>query len=145
MGRPGGALERAGRGLGLGESGRGRRLLVQLEGHVLATKAALESVTRYLARDLGPEGVRVNLVAAGPIETLAASGIEGFDGLARTWEQAAPLGWDTTDPEPVADAACMLLSDWSRCVSGHVLHADGGAHAVKGMEAAAVAAVPVPA
>jgi len=107
-------------------------------------KAALESVTRYLARDLGPQGIRVNLVASGPIETLAASGIDGFDGLARSWEQAAPLGWDTTDPEPVADAACMLLSDWSRCVSGHVLHADGGAHAVKGMEAAAVSAVALP-
>lgn len=108
-------------------------------------KAGLEAVTRYLARDLGPDGIRVNLVASGPIETLAASGIDGFDTLARTWEQAAPLGWDTRDPEPVADAACFLLSDFGRAVSGHVLHADGGAHAVRGVGAAAPAQVAVPA
>ncbi|WP_372789898.1 enoyl-ACP reductase FabI [Paraconexibacter sp.] len=108
-------------------------------------KAGLEAVTRYLARDLGPERIRVNLVASGPIETLAASGIDGFDQLANTWEQAAPLGWDTTDPEPVADAACFLLSDNARVVSGHVLHADGGAHAVRGVGAAVPAEVAVPA
>ncbi|MTD44255.1 enoyl-ACP reductase FabI [Conexibacter sp. W3-3-2] len=108
-------------------------------------KAGLEAVTRYLARDLGEERIRVNLVASGPIETLAASGIDGFDRLATTWEQAAPLGWDVTDPEPVADASLFLLSPLSRVVSGHVLHADGGAHAVRGASAAVPAEVALPA
>ncbi len=94
-------------------------------------KAGLESVTRYLARDLGPDNIRVNLVAAGPLETLAAGGIDGFDKLARTWETAAPLGWDTRDPEPVADATLFLLSPAARAISGHILQVDGGAHAVR--------------
>src|SRR4051795_5407655 len=68
------------------------------------SKAALESISRYLARDLGPRGVRSNLVAAGPLQTVAASNIEGFDGLAQIWERQAPLGWDMGDPAPVADA-----------------------------------------
>ena len=93
-------------------------------------KAALESVSRYLARDLGPERVRVNLVSAGPVETPAAGGIPGFEQLAGLWEQQAPLGWDTSDPTPVADAVCFLLSDWSRGVSGEILHVDGGFHAM---------------
>jgi enoyl ACP reductase len=94
------------------------------------SKAALESVSRYLARDLGPRGVRVNLISSGPIETAAAGGIPGFDGLASTWPRQAPLGWRTDDPYPVADAACFLLSDASRAVSGEILHVDGGFHAV---------------
>ena len=77
-------------------------------------KAALESVSRYLARDLGRDGVRVNLVSAGPVDTPAAGGIPGFDELAGAVGQQAPLGWDTGDPAPVADAVCFLLSDWSR-------------------------------
>ncbi|MBD0283638.1 MAG: SDR family oxidoreductase, partial [Thermoleophilaceae bacterium] len=93
-------------------------------------KAALESVSRYLARDLGPAGVRVNLVSAGPVETPAAGGIPGFDKLAGLWREQAPLGWDTSDPTPVADAVCFLLSDWSRGVSGEILHVDGGFHAM---------------
>jgi meromycolic acid enoyl-[acyl-carrier protein] reductase len=93
-------------------------------------KAALESTARYLARDLGPRGVRVNLVSAGPIETAAAGGIPGFAELAGTWERVAPLGWDPDDPTAVAHAVCFLLSDWSRAVSGEILHADGGFHAV---------------
>ena len=93
-------------------------------------KAALESVGRYLARDLGPRGVRVNLVSAGPIETAAASGIPGFSHLASEWRRRAPLGWDTTDPSPVADAACFLLSDLARGVSGEILHVDGGFHSI---------------
>jgi len=93
-------------------------------------KAALESVGRYLARDLGPRGVRVNLVAAGPIRTAAASGIDGFADLAAAWPQQAPLGWRVDDPGPVADAACFLLSDLARAISGEILHVDGGAHAV---------------
>ena len=93
-------------------------------------KAALESTARYLARDLGPRGVRVNLVSAGPIETAAAGGIPGFADLAGTWARVAPLGWDPEDPTAVARAVCFLLSDWSRAVSGEILHADGGFHAV---------------
>src|ERR687893_2289792 len=77
-------------------------------------KAALESVSRYVARDLGPAGVRVNLVSAGPIETAAAEGIPGFDKLAGLWREQAPLGWDSADPGPVADAVCFLLSDRAR-------------------------------
>ena len=93
-------------------------------------KAALESVSRYLARDLGPQGVRVNLVSAGPIETLAAGGIPGFDELADHWRRGAPLSWDTKDPGPVASAVCFLLSDHSRAITGEILHVDGGYHAM---------------
>jgi enoyl-[acyl-carrier protein] reductase I len=91
-------------------------------------KAALESTARYLARDLGPAGVRVNLVSAGPIETAAAGGIPGFDGLAAAWQSGAPLGWDAGDPTTVAQAVCFLLSDWARGISAEVLHVDGGFH-----------------
>ena len=94
------------------------------------SKAALEAVSRYLARDLGPSGVRVNLVSAGPLETPAASGIDGFQQLAESWERQAPLGWDTDDAAPVAEAVCFLLSDWSRGVTGEILHVDGGFHAM---------------
>jgi len=93
-------------------------------------KAALESVARYLARDLGPDGIRVNLIAAGPVATPAASGIPGFDELAEIWTESAPLGWDHRDAGAVADAAIFLLSDLSRAVSGEILHVDGGLHAV---------------
>ena len=93
-------------------------------------KAALESVSRYLARDLGPSGVRVNLVSAGPIETPAASGIPGFDGLASMWGEQAPLGWDTSDPVAVADTVLFLLSDLSRRITGEIVHVDGGFHAM---------------
>jgi enoyl-[acyl-carrier protein] reductase I len=94
------------------------------------SKAALESVSRYLARDLGCDGTRVNLVAAGPIATAAAGGIPGFSDLADAWERQAPLGWDTEDASAVADAVCFLLSSYSRAVSGEILHADGGFHAM---------------
>jgi enoyl-[acyl-carrier protein] reductase I len=93
-------------------------------------KAALESVNRYLARDLGPRGIRSNLVAAGPLGTLAATSIPGFQSLADLWQVQAPLGWDIADPGPVADAVCFLLSDLSRAISGEILHVDGGFHAV---------------
>jgi enoyl-[acyl-carrier protein] reductase I len=93
-------------------------------------KAALESVSRYLARDLGPQGVRVNLIAAGPLGTVAARGIPGFDGLASLWSRQAPLGWDVSDPGPVANAICWLLSDYSRGITGEIVHVDGGFHAV---------------
>jgi enoyl-[acyl-carrier protein] reductase I len=94
------------------------------------SKAALEAVSRYLARDLGPRGVRVNLVSAGPLGTLAARGIPGFDGLAAAWERQAPLGWDTEDTGPVAGAVLFLLSDLARAVTGEILHVDGGFHAM---------------
>jgi enoyl ACP reductase len=93
-------------------------------------KAALESVSRYLARDLGPKGIRVNLVAAGPIGTVAARGIPGFEQLANLWRAQAPLGWDISDPRPVADAVCFLLSDYAKAISGEILHVDGGFHAI---------------
>jgi enoyl ACP reductase len=93
-------------------------------------KAALESVARYLARDLGPEGVRVNLVSAGPLGTVAAQGIPGFEQLADLWRRQAPLGWDVSDPVPVARAICWLLSDYSQGISGEIVHVDGGFHAV---------------
>jgi enoyl ACP reductase len=94
------------------------------------SKAALESVARYLARDLGPKGVRVNLVSAGPISTPAASGIPGFADLAGMWSQGAPLGWDTRDATAVADTAIFLLSNMSRAISGEIVHVDGGFHAI---------------
>jgi enoyl-[acyl-carrier protein] reductase I len=93
-------------------------------------KAALESVSRYLARDLGPRGVRVNLVSAGPIETAAAGGIPGFDRLADEWGGRAPLGWDANDASSVAGTVCYLLSDLSRGVTGEIIHVDGGYHAM---------------
>jgi meromycolic acid enoyl-[acyl-carrier protein] reductase len=94
------------------------------------SKAALEAVSRYLARDLGPSRVRVNLVSAGPVETPAAGGIPGFDKLAGAWRSQAPLGWDSEDPTPVADAVCFLLSDWARGITGEIVHVDGGFHAM---------------
>jgi enoyl-[acyl-carrier protein] reductase I len=93
-------------------------------------KAGLESVSRYLARDLGDARVRVNLISAGPVETPAAQGIPGFEQLAGLWGKQAPLGWDTSDPAPVADAVLFLLSDLSRGVTGEILHVDGGFHAM---------------
>jgi enoyl-[acyl-carrier protein] reductase I len=93
-------------------------------------KAALESVSRYLARDLGPRGIRVNLVSAGPLGTVAARGIPGFEQLAALWQQQAPLGWDVEDPSPVASTICFLLSDYARAISGEIIHVDGGFHAV---------------
>jgi enoyl-[acyl-carrier protein] reductase I len=94
------------------------------------SKAALEAVSRYLARDVGPRGVRVNLVSAGPLETLAARGIPGFDNLADTWQRQAPLGWDTGDPAPVAATVLFLLSAASRAITGEIVHVDGGFHAI---------------
>lgn len=105
-------------------------------------KAGLEAVARYLARDLGPHGVRVNLISAGPISTPAASGIRGFEGLVEHWNEAAPLGWDRHDATPVADTAIFLLSDLARAISGEIIHVDGGAHAVAPVAAAARAAEP---
>ena len=93
-------------------------------------KAALEATARYLAWDLGPRGVRVNLVAAGPLGTLAARGIPGFEELAEIWSRQAPLGWDGEDATPVAGAILFLLSDLARAITGEILHVDGGFHAM---------------
>jgi enoyl-[acyl-carrier protein] reductase I len=93
-------------------------------------KAALESVSRYLARDLGAQGIRVNLVSAGPLGTVAARGIPGFDKLAELWRAQAPLGWDIEDPSPVAATICFLMSDYARAISGEIIHVDGGFHAL---------------
>jgi enoyl-[acyl-carrier protein] reductase I len=93
-------------------------------------KAAFESTARYLARDLGPKGVRVNLVAAGPIRTTAAKSIPGFDAFEDIWDQRAPLGWDVRNPEPAAKACVALLSDWFPATTAEMLHVDGGVHAM---------------
>ena len=93
-------------------------------------KAALESITRYLARDLGAHGIRVNTVSAGPLKTTAAKGIPGFEVLADAWKNRAPLGWNTEDPDPVARTVAFLLSDWSSGISGELIHVDGGFHAI---------------
>ena len=93
-------------------------------------KASLESTARYLARDLGKQGVRVNLVAAGPLQTLAAKAIPGFDELEAMWSDRAPLGWDQTDTEPAARAVVGLLSDFFPATTGEIVHVDGGYHAM---------------
>ncbi len=93
-------------------------------------KAALQAVTRYLARDLGGFGIRVNAVSAGPLGTVAAKSIPGFEVFQEVWNQRAPLHWDTTDPSPVARMVCVLLSDWAPMTSGEIVHVDGGFHAV---------------
>ncbi len=93
-------------------------------------KAALESTTRYLARDLGPRNVRVNLVCAGPVRTMAAKSIPGFDQFEDVWSKRAPLGWDLRDPTPVARACVALMSDWFPATTGEMVHVDGGFHAV---------------
>ncbi len=93
-------------------------------------KAALESTARYLARDLGPSRVRVNLVAAGPVKTIAARSIPGFSKFEDVWHDRAPLGWDVRDPSAVAKACIALLSDWFPMTTGELLHVDGGFHAM---------------
>jgi meromycolic acid enoyl-[acyl-carrier-protein] reductase len=96
------------------------------------SKAALESVARYLARDLGPRGVRVNLVASGPLRTVASSSLGEFKVLVKDWLLQAPLGWDVKEAGPVAGAAAFLLSDLSRGITGEIVHVDGGFHAMGG-------------
>ncbi|MDT9592417.1 enoyl-ACP reductase FabI [Nocardioides zeae] len=93
-------------------------------------KAGLESCSRYLARDLGPDGIRVNLVSAGPLKTLAAKAIPGFERLEQTWEDRAPLGWDNADQDPTARAVVALLSDFFPATTGEIVHVDGGFHAM---------------
>lgn len=93
-------------------------------------KAALEAVTRYLARDLGQYGVRANAVSAGPLGTVAAKSIPGFSVFEEVWNDRAPLRWNTADPDPVARMVCLLLSDWTPMTTGEIIHVDGGFHAV---------------
>ena len=92
------------------------------------SKAALEAVTRYLARDLGPHAIRVNTVSAGPLRTMAGKGIPGFQAMADGWDDRAPLGWDMSDAAPVADTIAFLLSDLARGITGEMVHVDGGYH-----------------
>lgn len=107
-------------------------------------KAGLESCCRYLAHALGPAGTRVNLVAAGPLRTIAASAIGSFGSFERTWQERAPLGWDVRDTEAVARTICALWSDWLPAVTGEVIHADGGAHAIGSAAAEPAGHVPAP-
>jgi len=93
-------------------------------------KSAFESVSRYLAKELGPDGIRVNLVAAGPVRTMAARSIPGFEAFEDVWSERAPLGWDIRNPEPVASACVALLSDLFPATTGEMVHVDGGYHAV---------------
>ena len=95
-------------------------------------KAAYESTARYVARELGPQGVRVNLVAAGPIKTMAAKSIPGFEEFEGMWAARSPIGWDLTDPEPAARACVALLSDWFPKTTAEIIHVDGGVHAIMG-------------
>jgi len=93
-------------------------------------KAGLEATARYLARDLGEFGIRVNTVSAGPIRTMAGKSIPGFDQIADTWLKRAPLGWSMTDATAVGQMVCFLLSDWATMTSGELIHVDGGYHAM---------------
>jgi enoyl ACP reductase len=93
-------------------------------------KAALESANRYVARELGPQGIRSNLVAAGPLRTIAAKSIPGFSKFEEIWDERAPLGWDLTDTLPVADTCVALFSDLMRSTTGEIIHVDGGFHAI---------------
>jgi meromycolic acid enoyl-[acyl-carrier-protein] reductase len=94
------------------------------------SKAGLEAVTRFLARDLGQHGIRVNSVSAGPIRTMAGKSIPGFDQIADRWLDRAPLGWSMTDATPVGQMVCLLLSDWAPMTTGEMIHVDGGYHAM---------------
>ena len=93
-------------------------------------KAGLEATTRYLARDLGEFGIRVNTVSAGPIRTMAGKSIPGFDQIADTWLKRAPLGWDMNDATSVGQMCAFLLSDWAGMTTGEMIHVDGGYHAM---------------
>jgi enoyl ACP reductase len=93
-------------------------------------KAGLESTSRYLARYLGPKGIRSNLVSAGPLRTMAAKSIPGFEKFEESWVERAPLGWQLSDTEPAARAVIALLSDWFPATTGEIIHVDGGYHAV---------------
>jgi meromycolic acid enoyl-[acyl-carrier-protein] reductase len=93
-------------------------------------KAAFESTSRYCARDLGPKGVRVNLVAAGPIRTTAANSVPGFATFEDSWDDKSPLGWDVNDAVPAAKACVALLSDWFPATTAEIVHVDGGFHAM---------------
>ena len=93
-------------------------------------KSAFESTSRYLAKELGPRGIRCNLVAAGPIKTMAAKSIPGFKKFEDIWDERAPLGWDVSDPIPVAKTVLALMSDWFPATTGAVIHVDGGFHAM---------------
>jgi enoyl ACP reductase len=106
-------------------------------------KAGLESANRYLAHNLGPRGIRVNLIASGPLKTIAANAIKSFGVFETVWRERAPLGWDEEDATPVGRAVCALWSDWLPAVTGEVIHVDGGVHAVGGTAPKAAGAAEV--
>lgn len=93
-------------------------------------KAGLQAVTRYLARDLGQYNIRVNAVSAGPLGTVAAKSIPGFEKFDEVWADRSPLKWDASNPDPVARMVCVLMSDWAPMTSGEIIHVDGGFHAI---------------
>jgi len=93
-------------------------------------KSALQSVSRYLAKEVGPRGIRSNLIAAGPIKTMAAKSIPGFALFEDSWAERAPLGWDVSNSEPVARSCVAMLSDWFPATTGEIIHVDGGYHAM---------------
>ncbi|GII21746.1 enoyl-ACP reductase FabI [Planosporangium mesophilum] len=93
-------------------------------------KAGLESANRYLAMHLGPKGIRANLVSAGPLRTMAAKSIPGFEQFEEAWTSRSPIGWSLTDQEPAARACLALLSDWFPATTGEIVHVDGGYHAI---------------
>jgi enoyl-[acyl-carrier protein] reductase I len=95
-------------------------------------KAALEATSRYLARDLGAENIRINLVAAGPIRTIAAKSIPDFERFEHLWDERSPMKWDVNDPVPAAQAVVALLSDWFPKTTAEIIHVDGGFHAMGG-------------
>ena len=98
--------------------------------HYVASKGAVMAMTRALANELGPKGIRVNLVAAGPLGTMAAKSIPGFEVVRDSWAERAPLGWDIADPAPTAKTVCALLSDWLPATTGTMVWADGGVSAM---------------
>ena len=93
-------------------------------------KAAFESTARYLAKSLGPDGIRVNLISAGPIRTMAAKSIPGFTEFEDAWQSRAPMGWDINDQHSVARTTLALMSDWFPMTTGEIIHVDGGYHAM---------------
>jgi enoyl-[acyl-carrier protein] reductase I len=123
-------MERAGGGAIVGLDFDNSRQAFPAYDWMGVAKAALAATSRYLARDLGPRGIRVNLVAAGPVKTVAARSIPGFERFETAWQERSPLGWDAADPEPAARGVIALLSDWFPATTGEVVHVDGGFHAI---------------
>ena len=123
-------MVRAGRGSIINVTSRSMRQGQKRRSAYAAAKAGITLFSQCLADELGPDGVRVNCVSAGPLRTMAAKSIPGFDALAASWGKRAPLAWDIHDPEPVARTVAFLLSDWSKGITAEIIHVDGGYHAI---------------